>query len=93
MLGPVDGPERATRDPYVLAEKGGWAQAPRIYIACGGQDFLVEDNRAFVKLLGEKKIAYEYREVSQRGHTWDFWDDNIRIFLGMLAELDGWKVD
>ncbi|MEZ5352418.1 MAG: alpha/beta hydrolase family protein [Bryobacteraceae bacterium] len=92
IMGPPDSAARTERDPHTYIEKLDPATAPMIYVACGGQDFLIEDNRAFVKALAEKKIAYEYREVSPRGHSWDFWDDQIRIFLDMLAAKPGWTV-
>ncbi len=57
---------------------------PLIYIACGGQDFLLRQNRDFVAMLASKKIPYEYREVSPRVHSWDFWDEQIPIFLDMI---------
>jgi len=59
IFGPKDSKERLDRDPFVLLEKVPPAQMPLIYLACGGQDFLLEQNRAFVKLLAEKKIPYE----------------------------------
>ena len=86
LFGPSGSPDRAARDPFALLEKVPPAEMPTIYIACGGQDFLVAQNRDFVQLLAQKKIPYEYREVSPRVHSWDFWDDQIKIFLAMLAE-------
>ena len=90
LFGPQGSPERAANDPFALLEKMPAAEQPLIYLACGGQDFLIAQNRDFVKLLAEKKIAYEYREISPRGHTWDLWDDHIRIFMDRLATLPGW---
>ncbi|MEZ5400323.1 MAG: alpha/beta hydrolase family protein [Bryobacteraceae bacterium] len=92
IMGEPGSPARAERDPFTFVDKLDPATAPLIYIACGGQDFLVEDNRAFVKALAAKKIPYEYREVSPRAHSWDFWDDQIRIFLDLLAQKPGWSV-
>lgn len=89
LFGEPGSKERADRDPFALLEKIPAAEMPMIYLACGGQDFLIQQNRDLVKLLGEKKIPYEYREVSPAGHTWDFWDDHIKIFLGMLAHKKG----
>ena len=86
LFGPAGSPERAGRDPFALLEKVPPAEMPMLYIACGGQDFLVAQNRDFVQLLARKKIPYEYREVSPRVHSWDFWDDQVRIFLDMLSE-------
>ena len=89
LFGAQGSKDRDERDPFALLEKVPAAEMPMIYIACGGQDFLIQQNRDFVKLLGEKKIPYEYREVSPRVHSWDFWDDNIKIFLSMLAHKQG----
>lgn len=89
LFGPGGSTERAERDPFRLIEKVPVAEMPLIYLACGGQDFLLAQNRAFVALLGEKKIPYEYREVSPRIHSWDFWDDNVQIFLNTIAGLPG----
>ena len=89
LFGAQGSKEREERDPFVLLEKVPAAEMPMLYIACGGQDFLIQQNRDFVKLLGEKKIPYEYREISPRVHSWDFWDDNIKIFLNMLAHKQG----
>jgi putative tributyrin esterase len=87
LFGASNSPERAERDPFALLEKIPAAEIPDIYIACGGQDGLVSQNRDFVKLLAEKKIPYEYRELSPRAHTWDLWDDQIRIYLARLSKL------
>jgi S-formylglutathione hydrolase FrmB len=89
LFGPAGSAERRERDPFAMLEKVPAAEMPAIYIACGGQDFLVHQNRAFVALLASKKIAYEYREVSPRIHSWDFWDEQIRVFLGRIAARDG----
>ena len=89
LFGAPGSKERDERDPFVLLEKIPAAEMPMLYIACGGQDFLIQQNRDFVKLLGDKKIPYEYREISPRVHSWDFWDDNIKIFLNMLAHKQG----
>ena len=88
-FGPEGSPERAARDPFTLIDKVPAAEMPVLYIACGGEDFLVAQNREFVALLASKKIPYEYREISPRVHSWDFWDDQIRVFLDKLDALPG----
>jgi putative tributyrin esterase len=89
LFGPPGSAARTERDPFHLVEKVPPAEMPLIYVACGGQDFLIAQNRAFVRLLADKRIPYEYREISPRGHTWDFWDDQVRVFLETLARLPG----
>ncbi len=93
MFGAPGSTERLERDPFALVEKVPAAEMPLIYIACGGEDGLVKGNREFVQFLAEKKIPYEYREISPRGHTWDFWDDQIRIFLDILEKRPGFAQD
>ncbi len=79
------------RDPFELLPKVPREQMPALYIAEGGEDFLIKGNREFVARLAELKIPYEYREVSPREHTWDFWDEQIRVFLEKLARLEGFE--
>lgn len=55
---------------------------PYIYQACGTEDFLIENNRDFLKLLNEKKVPHEYREHPGI-HDWVFWDDQVREFLDL----------
>jgi S-formylglutathione hydrolase FrmB len=81
--------DRKERDPFELAAKIPAAEFPLLYIACGGEDFLVQGNRDFVAVLATLKVPYEYREVSPRVHSWDFWDDQIHIFLDKLDRLEG----
>jgi len=57
---------------------------PYIYQSCGTEDFLIANNRDFLKLLNDKKIPHEYRE-HPGGHDWTFWDEQVREFL-MVAE-------
>ena len=89
LFGPVGSAERAQRDPFRLVEKVPIPEMPMIYVACGGQDFLLAQNRAFVQLLASKRIPYEYREVSPRIHSWDFWDEQIDVFLNAISRLPG----
>jgi S-formylglutathione hydrolase FrmB len=79
------------RDPFELLPKIPLAEIPMLYIAEGGEDFLIRDNHEFIAELARLKIPYEYREVSPRVHSWDFWDEQIRAFLGKLAHLEGFE--
>lgn len=55
---------------------------PFVYQSCGTEDFLIQNNREFLALLNEKKVPHEYRE-HPGGHTWTFWDDQVREFLAV----------
>ena len=56
LFGPVGTPERAARDPFELVGKVPASEMPLLFIACGGEDFLIKENRAFVELLASKEI-------------------------------------
>ena len=79
------------RDPFEIVPKVPREQMPTLYIAEGGEDFLIKGNREFVAKLAGLKIPYEYREISPREHTWDFWDEQIRIFLEKISRLEGFE--
>lgn len=57
---------------------------PFIYLDCGTEDFLIQSNLDFAKLLREKKIPHEFRELPGK-HDWIFWDAQVQEFL-KLAE-------
>jgi putative tributyrin esterase len=61
---------------------------PFIYLDCGTEDGLIQQNRDFNALLAEKKIPHEFRELPGK-HDWFFWDSQIQEFL-QLSEKH-WK--
>ena len=69
-----------TRDcnPEVLARKlkAAGKKLPDIYMACGTEDFLIENNRAFHRFLEKEKIAHEYHE-GKGVHDMVFWREYI----------------
>ena len=74
---------RAENDIYKLirelpAEKV--KTLPFIYLDCGTEDFLIQNNRDFATLLIEKKAAHEFRQLPG-GHTWTYWEAQIQEFL------------
>jgi len=84
-FGKPGSPERLERDPSSLLANIPLESVPVLYLASGNQDIFVIDNRRFVERLTERKIPYEYREVSPRGHSWDLWDDQLVNFIEMLS--------
>lgn len=84
-FGKPGSPERLERDPITLLAAIPVESVPVLYLASGNQDIFVIDNRRFVERLTERKIPYEYREVSPRGHSWDLWDDQLVNFIEMLT--------
>ena len=86
IFGPAESEARKTNDVFALAAAMKPAGAPYIYIDCGiGDNELIAANREVVAALHKAGVAYEYHEVAG-GHTWDYWDRQIRQFLPVLMK-------
>jgi len=74
---------RQTNDVFKLVRElpvDKYKTLPFIYVDCGTEDFLYQNNRSFADLLVEKKIPHEYRELPGK-HDWIFWDSQVQEFL------------
>jgi len=93
-FGPLDNPARAAVDPFKLVKKIPPAQIPQIYFSIGEGDsqVMLEDNRAFARLLAQLKIVYQYREVPG-GHLWPVWERQIQRVLAFQAPVLGVEVE
>ena len=57
---------------------------PKLFwFACGRQDFLLERNRGFDKLLTERKVNHVYRET-EGPHTYSVWRQYLAEFVPLL---------
>lgn len=61
-----------------LLEKG--TKLPKIYMACGTEDFLIEENRTFHNFLTENKVEHVYWEDAGN-HDPVFWDKCVAKFI------------
>jgi enterochelin esterase family protein len=60
------------------------AAPPKLFwFACGRQDFLLERNRAFDKLLTERNVRHVYRET-EGPHTYSVWRQYLAEFVPLL---------
>ncbi len=50
---------------------------PRLYLSCGEQDFLLKPNENFHQALDQLGVPHTW-STSPGGHTWDFWEQEIR---------------
>lgn len=57
----------------LLSEK---KRIPELYLACGTEDFLLEENREFCRFLKENQVKYIYHE-SAGEHNWRFWNEYL----------------
>ncbi|QVK17547.1 acetylesterase [Mycoplasmatota bacterium] len=53
---------------------------PRIYLACGTEDYLIENNRNYRDFLIKENVEHTYVESSGI-HDWKFWDEYIEKVL------------
>ncbi len=53
---------------------------PEIYISCGEQDFLIEENRKFDQALTDLGVDHTFR-TSPGKHDWDFWDKEVQYLI------------
>jgi putative tributyrin esterase len=86
-FGPLDQVSGSDKDPRALAaaivREG--KTVPRLYMACGTEDFGIEGNRAFSRYLAE--IGYQHTFMQSPGeHNWKFWDEYIEKALIWLDE-------
>lgn len=67
------------------------AEIPKIYMACGTDDFLIHQNRDYDQYLTQKGVDHTYVE-GPGAHEWDFWDKYIKellIWLPLEEEKQG----
>lgn len=93
VYGDDDSQTRKDNDIYRItreANPGKLKTLPFIYISCGTEDFLIQENRNFNSLIVEKKIPHEFRELPGV-HDWKFWDAQIQEFLRVANRFVGAK--
>ena len=61
------------------------AKIPDIFMACGTEDFLLENNRAMHRFLEDEKIPHQYHE-SAGGHDMVFWSEYITKAVKWMFE-------
>lgn len=59
---------------------------PRLYLACGTQDFLINENRNFHSFLERSKVAHNWVETPG-GHDFAFWNTQLAQALDWFMPL------
>ncbi len=71
-------------DLFALARQAAQSpQRPRLFQACGQQDFLYEDNQRFRAHAGQLGLDLTYTE-GPGDHNWAYWDQMIDVLLRWL---------
>lgn len=84
VFGPQLSAEGTTSDLGWLARSVSAKQErPELFLACGTEDELLGDSRAFHQLLDQLGYEHVYRE-SPGSHEWDYWDRLIQQVLDWL---------
>ena len=87
VFGDLKTVEERDVNPEVLARrlKDAGAKIPEIYMCCGTEDFLIENNRQLHRFLESESIPHEYHE-SKGIHDMVFWHEYIaKIVEWMFA--------
>ncbi len=86
VFGAVESETRKSNDIYRLASEVPAEKIkalPFIYLDCGTEDFLIENSHDFAKVLRDKKIPHEFRELPGK-HDWVFWNSQVQEFLRLV---------
>jgi len=85
VFGDLSAALKSNKNPRValaqLRERG--CPLPKLYMACGLQDHLLEPNRTLKTYFEENDLDLTYEE-QDGGHNWDFWNDQIQKVLAWL---------
>jgi putative tributyrin esterase len=87
IFGPFGGEVRKANDPFDIIRRATPEKIktfPFLYLDCGTEDFLFQNNREFVSLLLEKKVPHEFRELPG-AHEWKYWNQQVLEFLRISA--------
>ena len=63
------------------------AVKPHLYLACGTEDFLYDNNLSFHKHLDELGYAHKWEATPDHAHTWIYWDMKVQVALEWFVEL------
>ncbi len=61
---------------------------PDVYLTCGKDDFLFENNRNYSLYLTGIGVSHTWVEVPGYGHEWRFWNLAVEQFLDWLPRTD-----
>jgi len=71
---------------YIVENIKDASKFPRLYQACGTEDFLIDENREFLAAARNAGLDLEYTE-EPGAHEWGFWDRHVKIFIDRTTEI------
>lgn len=60
---------------------------PQIYMACGTDDFLYQNNLGFLDHLKTLGLPVTWESTPGRAHTWDYWDEKVQVALKWFSGI------
>ena len=88
-FGPPSSAARQVNDLHQIARNltaTDIASLPYLYFDCGLEDGFLATNRELAEILLAKKIPHQYRQLPG-GHSWEYWDRQVREILRIYAGL------
>ncbi|MHA3773029.1 alpha/beta hydrolase [Verrucomicrobiota bacterium sgz303538] len=85
MFGPELKVEGTDADLFHLAQHLSVSSGPKpkLYVACGAEDFILHDTRKFKQHLDSLRVEHTYHE-GPGAHEWGYWDQQILRVLEWL---------
>jgi len=85
IFGNLDTFHNSSNDLFALAQTCAIAHTkPKIYLSCGTEDFLYQDNIRFKNHL--EKLPFDFTYEEEVGdHHWDYWDLKIQSVINWLG--------
>ncbi|NLM76686.1 MAG: esterase family protein [Ruminococcaceae bacterium] len=86
IFGSMEEFKDSTDDLFALAAQtaASGKNKPAIFMACGTDDFLWEDNLRFRPYLEQLGYKVSWHQKDGIGHEWGYWDETIRQVLAWL---------
>ncbi len=86
IFGDLQTAEQRDCNPEVLIRQklSNGEKLPEIFMACGTEDFLIAQNRAFRDFLTEMKVPCVYHE-SAGIHDWKFWNEYLEPAIAWMV--------
>ena len=92
VFGDLDALLGSDKDPRGLIERriADRSELPKLYMCCGTEDMLINENRSFHQFLLDHDVAHTYVE-GPGSHDWQFWNEYIEKVLDWLLLGDAVK--
>ncbi len=82
LYGAIDNFDDSINDlKYMVKLRAAENNLPQLYMCCGTEDFLYQNNLGFLAYLKSLGIPVCFEEDDRYGHVWEYWDLKIQRVL------------